>query len=123
MAKKFIFSPVKAKGLEFDLSMFSECDESPFVVKSSFVRLDDGSKEKGYRKPEKNEKIDLKDENTHVYVVLSIEGQNLDLGIDLRILNASEGWEDCIVVDGEKFSLLNGANISISGKTLKFSIA
>ena len=120
--KKFAFNPTVAKQLQFDVNMLSECVESPFVVKSSFVRIDDGTQDKGYRKPAKGEKVDLNKEMNHVYVTLGIEGQPVDFGSDLAQLNNCEGWLDVIEVNGNEFTLKDGARISVSGKTLVFSL-
>ena len=120
--KKFAFNPTVAKALAFDVTMLAECVESPFVVKNSFVRIDDGTQDKGYRKPIKGEKVDLNKEQNHVYVTLGIEGQTIDFGSDLAQLNNCEGWLDVIEVNGNEFSLKDGARMSVSGKTLVFSL-
>ena len=120
--KKFAFNPTVAKAFSFDIAMLAECVESPFVVKSSFIRIDDGSKDKGYRKPLDGEKVDLNKEQNHVYISLGIEGQQVDFGSDLAVLNNCEGWLDVINVHGNEFTLKDGARISVSGKTLVFSL-
>lgn len=120
--KKFHFNPSKAKALEFDLSMFDDCVESPFVVLSSYVRIDDGTKDKGYRKPGKDEKVDLNKAMNHVYLTIGIEGQTNNLGSDLAVLNNCEGWADVIEVSGNQFSIKDGARITKAGKTLTFSL-
>lgn len=121
--KKFAFNPTVAKQLMFDLNMLTESnDPQKFVVKNSFIRIDDGSKDKGYRKPVKGEKIDLNKEMNHVYVVLGIEGQAIDFGSDLAQLNNCEGWLDVINVNGNEFSLKDGAHVQVVGTSLVFSL-
>jgi hypothetical protein len=120
--KKFNYCSAKAKALNFDLASFDECVESPFVVKSTFVKIDDGSQEKGYRKLAKGEVYKADDERVHVYAVLAIEGQTENLGIDMQVLNTCEGWLDCINVTETSFSLKDGVRVSITGKTLMFNL-
>lgn len=112
--EKFPFTANKAVGLSFQLPTDYK---GAFNVVGSFVRRSLGVG-KGMTKADD---ISLTDKDAVVFLVLDF-GDDQPRSIQLNTLNAIDTFSSAIDVDGDTFSVKDGAQITISGKTIAFSM-
>ena len=107
-----------APGLTFELQ---DCVNSPVEVVGYFTRRSNGFGQK-MTKPPKGRYFDPSEETTELFWVLKV-GDHTDLIVqNVASLNGMKGFTDCISVDGERASFLDGAVVTKSGDEIKFSI-
>lgn len=118
MAKRtLLYSDRKAKSVSVSMT---ECEATPFKVVRTVTRYDDGSD--SMQKPPKGKSFDPKDENTRIFVIMDVEGQDELLIREIGVLN-NEGFANVIDINGNTFSLKDGAMVSCVGSTLEFTLA
>jgi len=119
MAKrKLLYSSRVAKAISV---LVPEFDWSPVAVTNTFSRYDTGGS--SMEKPPKGKQFDPKDEQTRIFAVLDVEGQDELYIKEIGVLNASEGWLDAINVDGDSFTVKDGIEVMSTGNTLSFRVA
>ena len=120
MAKKFLYSSRKAKGLNFD--KLEEMDKPMSIkVANTFTRKDVGAG--SMVKPSKGKYWDPKEEDTRIFVTFDIEGRDKRWGSEIGNLNAIPSWHDVIEVDGNSFELKGDVVITVVGDVITFSLA
>lgn len=119
MAKRFLYSSRKAKGLNFD--KLEEMDSMSIKVANTFTRKDVGAG--SMVKPPKGKHFLPTDEDTRIFVTFDIEGRDERWGSEIGNLNAIPSWHDVIDVDGDSFELKGDVVISVVGDVITFALA
>ena len=115
--RKLIYSSRVAKAISIEIPEF---DWAPMTISNTFTRMDTGGS--SMEKPPKGKQFDPKHEATRVFAVLDIEGQDELYIKELGVLNASEGFKECIIVNGDHFETQNGIECRCVGKSLEFRV-
>lgn len=118
MAKKFLYSSRKAKGLNFD--KLEEMEAMSIKVANTFTRQDVGAG--SMVKPPKGKYFKPEDDSTRIFVTFDIEGRDERWGSEIGNLNAIESWHDVIDVEGNSFEFKGDVTITVTGDTIVFAL-
>ena len=116
--RKLIYSSRVAKAITVEVPEF---DWTPMKVTNTFTRRDTGGT--SMEKPAKGVVFDPKAEDTRVFVVIDAEDQKELYIKEIGVLNASEGWLDSIIINGDSFEVKDGVEVRSIGKALEFRVA
>ena len=118
MAKRqLVYSSRVAKKISMDVPEF---DWSPMAITSTFTRMDVGNTT--MEKPAKGTIFDPKHPDTRVFAFIDVEGQNELFIKELGVLNASEGFKECIIVNDISFETMDGIQCRSVGNALEFRV-
>ena len=118
MAKEFLYSPRKAKGLNFD--KLEEMEKMSIKVANTFTRQDIGAG--SMVKPPKGKYFDPQEDSTRIFVTFDIEGRDKRWGSEIGNLNAIESWHEVIDVEENSFEFKGDVVISVAGDTIVFAL-
>lgn len=113
-----LYSDRVAPGLTFEMQ---DCVNIPVELVGFFTRRSNGFGQK-MSKPSKGNNFDPQDENTEVFWVLKVDHMTDLVVQNVASLNAMQGFTDCIVVNGDRASLADGATVTKAGGEIEFSI-
>jgi hypothetical protein len=119
MAKKFLYSSRKAKGLNFD--KLEEMEAMSIKIANTFTRKDVGAG--SMVKPGKGKYFDPKEEDTRIFVTFDIEGRDERWGSEIGNLNAIPSFKDVIDADETSFEFKGDVTITVTGDTIVFALA
>ena len=115
--RKLIYSSRVAKAISVEIPEF---DWAALTISNTFTRMDTGGS--SMEKPPKGKQFDPKHEATRVFCVLDVEGQQELYIKEIGVLNASEGFKESIIVNGDTFEVMNGIECRSVGDALEFRV-
>ena len=116
--KKLIYSDRVQKSLSVTNGEF---DWSAATITGTFTRRDTGDVHMA--KPAKGEIFDPKADDTRVFAILDVVGQDEAILKEIGILNGSKGFKESIDIDGDSFTCKPGFEVRAIGNLLEFRVA